>query len=89
MTDNIVHVFGGPQNTDEPDTFEPIPACIEALEHWLTLAREGDLAGIAFVGLHSDGRVGYTLTGRVWGFGMLGALHMLQQDIVDVNMEIQ
>lgn len=89
MTDNIVHVFGGPQNTDERDNAEPIMACVEALEHWLTLARGGNLVGIAFVGLHSDNRVGYTLTGRVGGFGMLGALHMLQQDIVDVNMEIQ
>lgn len=88
MTDNIVHVFGGPQES-ELDNAEPIMACVEALEHWLTLAREGSLVGIAFVGLHSDNRVGYTLTGRVGGFGMLGALHMLQQDIVDVNMEIE
>lgn len=92
MNDNIVHVFGGPQGGpqggDEPP-LEPVASCVQCLEHWLEMAKTGTLVGMAFVGLHNDYRVGYTLAGQVGGLAMLGAIKMVEQDLVDVNLEIQ
>lgn len=88
MSDNIVHVFGGPQG-GAAQPLEPNASCIVCLEHWLELAKSGALVGMAFVGLHHDYSVGYALAGQVGGFTMLGALRMVEQDLVDANLEVE
>jgi hypothetical protein len=84
MSDNVVSVFGGPVGELEPDA-----SCIDCLERWLEMARSGKIVGIAIAGVSHDNLSEYALTGRIGGFGIIGAMQMLQQHLVDINMEVE
>lgn len=84
MMDNVVSVFGGPIGTTEPNA-----ACIETLERCLEMARSGKVVGVVIASMDTDNLAEYALGGYVSGFGMMGALQMLQQHLIDINLEVE
>jgi hypothetical protein len=84
MNDNVVSVFGGPIGEPEPND-----ACIECLEKWLEMARSGKIVGVVIAGISNDNLSEYALTGRIGGFAIIGAIQMLQQHLIDINMEVE
>lgn len=79
---NVTSLYGGP--TGEP---HPNEACIEALEHWLEMARSGEIVGVALVGRRPDRTAGLSVCGVIGGYSMLGALEMARAELVKVSSD--
>lgn len=77
MTGQVIALNGGP--TGQP---EPNEACIKTLEDFLTMARSGQIVGIALAGRHHDGCASYASGGAIGGFSMLGALDLVHADVL-------
>ena len=82
LSSNVVSLHGGPTGERKPS-----PMCIEAIEEVLELAKAGEITGVAIASVYFDGRSDYRLSGFVGGYGLLGAVTMLQADIVAINQE--
>lgn len=85
MTDNVISVFGGPIVS----AAEPNAACVRTLEQWLERARSGKTIGVVIAAMDTDNLVEYELSGYVGSFNMMGALQMLQQHLIDINLEVE
>lgn len=85
MTDNVIPVFGGPIT----NAAEPNAACVKTLEQWLERARSGKTIGVVIAAMDTDNMTQYELAGYVGSFNMMGALQMLQQHLIDINLEVE
>lgn len=65
----------------------PDPKCIEALELKLEEARSGAIDGVAIITLTPDNCAGWIMGGRVGGYTMLGAAHMVAHTIATDNAD--
>lgn len=70
-----------------PEAPEANAICVEALETLLEQARAGEIVGIGATMLHRDNQVSWRVAGVVGGFGMLGALRLIEQDLLEIQRE--
>ena len=64
---------------------KPNAQYIAMLEDELQRARAGDTVGGALIRLHSDMAASWAVAGVVGGYSMLGALQMVQYELVEAN----
>ena len=79
---NVKSLYGGP--TGQP---EPSEVTIAVLEEMLARAHAGEVIGIAVAAVHHDGLCSYTVSGRVGGYSLLGALEMAKADLIEAMHE--
>lgn len=77
--DNVVGLNGG-----SVPSFEPDPELVAGLEELLEMSRSGEIVSLAGVLLHRDECTSYRLVGSQSGRGMLGALHMLSAELIEI-----
>jgi hypothetical protein len=71
------------------DLAHPTPneICVATLEEALAQARAGGIVGVALARLHNDGCGSFSLSGKVGGYSMLGAVCRLQDELNHVLSE--
>ena len=73
MSDKVVSL-----NCVAPATVPADPHIVAVLEDMLERAKSGDIIGIGFAALHSDGTASNSICGAVESHGLIGALAVAQ-----------
>ena len=79
MTDSVVSLNGGAV----PQRREPVQSVIAEAERILEMARAGEIQGVGFVLLRSNGLCEYSYSGFVGSYSLVGAAHVLTDFLVD------
>jgi hypothetical protein len=58
---------------------------VETLRDLLTAAEAGEIVGMLAVPLHKDHTASYTVTGRVGGYSMQGAVEVAKDHLTELN----
>jgi len=77
----VLSIYGGPVGEHEVNE-----TCVEQMEEWLEMAKSGQIVGICLVGLGYDNLAQYTIAGKIGGYGLLGATHMVLQELTHAIM---
>lgn len=77
----VLSIYGGPVGEHEVNE-----TCVEQIEEWLEMAKSGQIVGICLVGLGYDNLAQYTIAGKIGGYGLLGATHMVLQELTHAIM---
>ena len=78
MTDRVVSLNGG----GVPQRREPVQSVIAEAERILEMARVGEIQGVGFVLLRSNGMAEYSYSGFAGSFSLVGAAHVLTDFLV-------
>ena len=78
MTDRVVSLNGG----GVPQRREPVQSVIAEAERILDMARAGEIQGVGFVLLRSNGMAEYSYSGFAGSFSLVGAAHVLTDFLV-------
>ena len=77
----VLSIYGGPVGEHEVNE-----TCVEQMEEWLEMAKSGQIVGICLVGLGYDNLAQYTIAGKIGGYGLVGATHMVLQELTHAIM---
>lgn len=77
----VLSIYGGPVGEHEVNE-----TCVEQIEEWLEMAKSGQIVGICLVGLGYDNLAQYTIAGKIGGYGLVGATHMVLQELTHAIM---
>lgn len=80
---DIVGIFG---QSVAPGKRQRSESLVEYLQGLLEKAESGELTGAAIVEQYRDDTVGYALQGYMASYSMLGAVEIVKQHIIHVNM---
>jgi len=79
---NVTTLFGETVNQSEPS-----PAAIRAIEDLLERVKAGDVVGVAYASLHSDGTGSYGLSGQIGSYAALGALELAKAQLSGLMLD--
>lgn len=77
---DVHHILGDYELLDG----KPNEKFVMMLEAMLERAKSGDIVGMGAVIMHPDMKASYVLGGTVGGYSMVGALQVLEKELVDV-----
>jgi hypothetical protein len=80
----VLSIYGGPVGEHEVNE-----TCVEQIEEWLEMAKSGQIVGICLVGLGYDNLAQYTIAGKIGGYGLVGATHMVLQELTHAIMSAE
>jgi len=80
----VLSLYGGPVGEHEVNE-----TCVAALEEWLEMAKSGQIVGVCLVGLGYDNLAQYTIAGKIGGYGLVGATHMVLQELTYAIMSAE
>lgn len=80
----VLSIYGGPVGEHEVNE-----TCVEQIEEWLEMAKSGQIVGICLVGLGYDNLAQYTIAGKIGGYGLVGATHMVLQELTHSIMSAE
>ena len=79
---NVVSLDGGVVHAER----EPQESVIEELERLLTMARAGEIQGLAAAVVHADNMSSYSIRGPVVGaYGLLGAVTIMSHKLAEAH----
>ena len=80
---NVVGLFGQPLADGEP-----VQSCVECLEELLEQAKRGEIVGIAYGAMNSNGQGQTGIGGVIGGYSMLGALKLVEVELTDLMLSM-